>query len=65
MDDCKVFNNEGPLDTRRGYHPSPIDPYMDDLKQDIKLGMTVKQMEQSLRKKVIPESIRTLGEGFS
>lgn len=47
----KYLAMKGPLDTRRGYHASPIDPYMSDLKQANKQGMTVKQMDLLLRQK--------------
>jgi transposase len=46
----KYANMRGPLDSTRGYRPSPIDPYMELLRELVQKGHSVKDIDQILRK---------------
>ncbi|MCK0473822.1 transposase [Halalkalibacter sp. APA_J-10(15)] len=47
----KYIDMKEPPNTQRGYRPSSIDPYIDDLKELVSLGYTVKGIEETLRNK--------------
>ncbi|WP_332697643.1 transposase [Halalkalibacter lacteus] len=52
----KYIDMKEPPNTQRGYRPSSIDPYINDLKEFVSLGYTVKGIEETLRNKGYQEA---------